>query len=128
MTAATPIEIIIADDHSLFLKSLKLVINETSDFKLVGEAANGRELVELAIKFKPDIIVTDIKMPVMNGIEAAKQIMKELPATKIIALSIRLLFSKYLHHLQKSLRFLKEVLLCPNGINLLIGFLKILTL
>ena len=84
----TPVTIIIADDHPLFLKSLKLVINETHEFKVVAEAANGQELVELAKKIKPDIIITDIMMPVMDGIEAAKQIMKVLPDTKIIALTI----------------------------------------
>jgi len=88
MTAATPAKIIIADDHSLFRLSLKIIINDIPGFKIVGEAANGLELVDLSKRFKPDIIITDILMPVMDGIEAVKQIIKELPATKIIALTI----------------------------------------
>ena len=89
MTAdRTPVTIIIADDHPLFRLSLKIIINDIPEFKLVAEAANGQELIDLAKKLKPDIVITDIQMPVMDGIEAAKQIMKELPDTKIIALTI----------------------------------------
>lgn len=88
MIANPPITIIIADDHSLFRLSLKIIINDIAEFKLIAEAANGFELVNAAKKFKPDIIITDIQMPVMDGIEATKQIMKELPESKIIALTI----------------------------------------
>jgi len=87
-TPCKQIQIIIADDHPLIRKSLKIVINENVRFKLVGEAANGKELIDLAIKLKPDIIITDIKMPVMDGIEATKYLIKKLPSTGIIALSV----------------------------------------
>lgn len=83
-----PIEIIIADDHPLFLFSLTSLFKDLSEFKLLGEASNGYELVELSKKLKPDIVITDIKMPVINGISATIQIAKELPSCGIIALSI----------------------------------------
>jgi len=84
----TPITIVIADDHPISRLGLSMMFNSLPEFKLVGEAANGKELVDIAKKLKPDIIVTDIRMPVMNGIESTKQIVKLLPATGIIALSI----------------------------------------
>lgn len=83
-----PIKIIIADDHPLIRHSLKLKLNDNSEFKLVGEAANGIELIDLAKRLKPDIVITDIKMPVMDGIEATKQLTKLLPGTNVIALSM----------------------------------------
>ena len=87
-TTYKPIEIIIADDHPLFLHSLKSLFKDSSEFKVVAEVANGFELVEVAKKLKPDIIITDIKMPVMDGITATTQLAHELPACGIIALSI----------------------------------------
>src|SRR5215212_5869774 len=84
----SPIEIIIADDHPLFLSSLKRMVNDVLGFKLVGEAKDGHELIEQCKTLMPDIVITDIKMPRMDGIEAAKQLTRELPNIGIIALSI----------------------------------------
>lgn len=82
-----PIKIIIADDHPLCLSGFKSML-DIPEFELVGEASNGEELVQLSRNLKPDIIITDIKMPHMDGIEAAKEISKELPGTGIIAISM----------------------------------------
>jgi DNA-binding NarL/FixJ family response regulator len=83
----TPIKIIIADDHPVCLSGFKKML-DLPGFELIGEATNGKELIDLARNLKPDIIITDIKMPHMDGIEATKQIIKELPSIGIIAMSM----------------------------------------
>lgn len=84
----TPIDIILADDHEIFRDGFAILVNKIPDINLIGEACNGRELLKLARELKPDIIVTDIKMPVMNGIDATIQLKKEFPEIGIIALSM----------------------------------------
>ena len=89
MTAQyVPINIILADDHEIFRDGFRVMLNKIQDIKLVGEASNGAELIQLALALKPDVIITDIKMPVMNGIEATKKLIKELPGIGVIALSM----------------------------------------
>ena len=83
-----PIEIILADDHEIFRDGFRLMLKKYEEVKLVAEACNGKELVELARQLKPDVIVTDIKMPVMDGVEATKLLVKELPFIRIVALSM----------------------------------------
>lgn len=80
--------IIIADDHSIFLKGLALMLNEVSEFKVIGEASNGEELIQLLQSSKPDVVITDIKMPGMNGIEATKKSLEIYPDLNIIALTM----------------------------------------
>lgn len=80
--------IIIADDHSIFLKGLALMLNEVNEFKVIGEASNGEELVQLLKSSKPDVVITDIKMPVMNGIEATKAALQLYPDLNVIALTM----------------------------------------
>lgn len=82
------IRIAIADDHEIFRKELKTLLSRQTEIEFVGEACNGRELLEIVEKNKPDVILTDIVMPEMNGIEAVKRISKKFPVTKIIALSM----------------------------------------
>lgn len=82
------INIIIADDHELFRDGLKLMLSNFKHINILAQASNGKELVELVNQHKPDVIVTDINMPVMDGIEAVKQISAQHPATGIIALSM----------------------------------------
>ena len=84
----TPIDIILADDHEIFRDGFRIMLNKIPEINLAAEASNGRELLELARTIKPDVIVTDIKMPYMNGIEATKQLAKEMPHIGIIALSM----------------------------------------
>jgi DNA-binding NarL/FixJ family response regulator len=82
------IRLIIADDHEIFRDGLALMLSRQKDIILLGQAANGKELAELTGQHQPDVIITDIKMPVMDGIQASKLILKNQPDVKIIALSM----------------------------------------
>jgi DNA-binding NarL/FixJ family response regulator len=81
------ISIAIADDHSVYRDGLLSILNEDS-FLIVGEVDNGEKIFNIARKKKPDIILMDIKMPIMDGIEATKIITAEIPVTQVIALSM----------------------------------------
>ena len=83
-----PIRIILAEDHTIVQQGLARLLDDQADLKVVGEAVNGRVAVEKALALKPDVIIMDIAMPLMNGIEAAKRIRKHLPKTKILILSM----------------------------------------
>jgi two-component system response regulator NreC len=83
-----PIRILIADDHTIVRQGLARLLEDQPDLEVVGEATHGQAAVETALEVKPDIIIMDIAMPRMNGIEAAKRIRKSLPETKIIILSM----------------------------------------
>ncbi len=87
-TTINDIKIIIADDHEIFRDGFKLMLSKQKDIQLIGEAANGRELVELVNEHIPDLVITDIKMPIMDGIEAAKKIAAQFPDMGIIGLSM----------------------------------------
>ena len=80
--------ILIVDDHSITREGLKVLLNKKEHFEVVAEAENGRAAVNLARKHKPDVVVMDINMPELNGVDASRQILSELPQTKIIALSM----------------------------------------
>jgi len=82
------IKILLADDHNLVRSSLARLLENEIDFHVVGETDNGRETVKLAKELSPDIIIMDIGMPELNGIEATKQILQVSSNTKIIALSM----------------------------------------
>lgn len=82
------IKVVIADDHEIFRDGLKLMIESAKNIQLIGEAANGIELVNLVEKSNPDIVVTDIKMPQMDGVEATKLIREQYPHIEVIALSM----------------------------------------
>ncbi len=88
MKTGNDIRIIIADDHEFFRDGFKLMLSRQKDIILVGEAENGRELVKLVHEHKPDVVVTDIKMPVLDGIEATRQIAAAYPGIGIISLSM----------------------------------------
>ena len=81
------VEILIADDHELILNGIKDMLRPFKQYRIVGKATNGKEAIEQAIKYRPDVIFMDISMPVINGIEATKAIIKKLPETKILALT-----------------------------------------
>jgi DNA-binding NarL/FixJ family response regulator len=78
--------VVIADDHVLMTEGVRSLLTRHVEF--VGSAADGRSLVEAAIRLKPDIVISDISMPEMNGIEAALRLRKELPDTKLIFLTM----------------------------------------
>jgi two-component system response regulator NreC len=80
--------VLLADDHRLMRAGLRLVIEQHPEFTVVGEADDGRQAVAMASSLKPQIIVMDVGMPSLNGIEAARQITEEQPETAIIMLSM----------------------------------------
>jgi DNA-binding NarL/FixJ family response regulator len=82
------IRILLSDDHKMVRKGLSAVLQTEKDMEVVGEASNGREALELARQCKPDVVIMDIAMPDMSGIEATRAIKAELPATRVIALSM----------------------------------------
>ncbi|MDE7356381.1 MAG: response regulator transcription factor [Rikenellaceae bacterium] len=80
--------VLIVDDHTLFRNGLKLLINSTSDFHVMGEAADGRGFLEMIDKQLPDVVLLDISMPEMDGIEAAQIALSRYPHLPIITLSM----------------------------------------
>ena len=84
----TPIRIVLADDHTIIRSGLRLLLDQQSDFQVVGEASDGREAVELISKLHPEVAVLDIGMPQLNGIEATRQIASQEPDTKVVILSM----------------------------------------
>jgi len=82
------IKILIADDYKMMRDDLRSLLERQKNMTVVGEAENGRKAIQLAQKLKPDVIVMDIRMPELNGIEATRRIISDLPEIKIIALSM----------------------------------------
>jgi DNA-binding NarL/FixJ family response regulator len=80
--------ILVADDHGIVRKGLRFVLERQEDLEVIGEASCGREVVQLAEALEPQIIVMDIAMPQLNGIDASEQILRRNPRTKIIILSM----------------------------------------
>lgn len=81
------IKIIVADDHGIVREGLRSLLEKESDMTVVAEAENGRKTVELCHLHKPDVVVMDVAMPDLNGIDATRQVMSEVPRTKVLALS-----------------------------------------
>jgi DNA-binding NarL/FixJ family response regulator len=82
------IRIILADDHAVMRRGLRLLLEQQKDFHVVEEASDGREAVALAEALKPDVVVMDITMPNLNGIEAARQIVAKQPHIAVVVLSM----------------------------------------
>jgi len=82
------LRVLLADDHNLIRAGLRLVISQEPDFQVVGEAGNGRQAVEMARELKPDVVVMDIGMPDLNGIEACRQILNDVPDSHVVMLSM----------------------------------------
>ena len=83
-----PIRILIADDHTVLRSGLRLLLNAQPDFEVVGEASTGEETVERAIALRPDVLLLDIAMPDLNGLEAARRIRQQAPELRIIVLTM----------------------------------------
>lgn len=84
-----PIKLLVAEDHELLRNGLKDILERIDkEFKVIGLAENGKQAVSLALKEKPDVIIMDIDMPVMNGIEATRQISKHYSDIGIIGFSM----------------------------------------
>lgn len=82
------IRILLADDHAVVRQGFKMILSAQPDMEIVGEAGNGREAVELADSLKPDIVVMDVAMPELNGIEATRRLSVSSPHTRVVALSM----------------------------------------
>jgi len=82
------IRILVADNHGILRQGITALIEKQSDMEVVGEADNGLIAVEMACNLQPDVVLMDVTMPVLNGIEATRQIKKKLPKTKVLVLSI----------------------------------------
>ena len=82
------VRIVLADDHTVVRKGLRLLLESVPQFQVVADAADGRQAVALAEERRPDVVVMDIAMPILNGIEAARQIFAKLPQTAIVFLSM----------------------------------------
>jgi DNA-binding NarL/FixJ family response regulator len=83
-----PIRILLADDHAVVRQGFRAILAQQSDMVIVGEAGNGREVLTLAQQTTPDLIVMDVAMPELNGIEAARRLTTMLPHVRILALSM----------------------------------------
>lgn|SRR4051812_17817033 len=81
------ITVLLVDDHTILREGLRRLLQTADDIEVVGEAANGRQAVEQAQKLLPEVIILDLAMPLMNGIETAREIAKVSPGTKILVLS-----------------------------------------
>jgi len=84
----TSTRIVLADDHTIVRNGLRLMLERQPDFLVVGEASNGREAIDIVIREAPDVVILDVAMPLLNGIEAAKRIYDERVRTAVIILSM----------------------------------------
>ena len=82
------IRIVLADDHTIMREGLRSLLEKETDFEVVAEAGNGREALELVRKLSPNVVIMDVAMPDMNGIQATIKIREEMPEVKIIALTV----------------------------------------
>ena len=87
-TQLQTINIVIVDDHKIFLEGLSLLLNDTKSIKIIGVATSGNEVLEILNRHAVDIVITDISMPGMDGIQLTKEIRKKFPAVKILALTM----------------------------------------
>jgi DNA-binding NarL/FixJ family response regulator len=84
----TRYRIVIAEDHTILREGLKSLLASQPEFEIVGEAEDGRKAIQWAEKFKPDLILTDLSMPKMNGVEAIREIKRLSPKTKVLVLTV----------------------------------------
>ena len=84
---ANKITVLIADDHTIVREALRLILDNAGDVEVVGEAVNGREAVEKAKALQPSVIIMDLGMPLLNGVEAIRQVRRDVPKTRVLVLS-----------------------------------------
>jgi two-component system NarL family response regulator len=87
-TPTRPIRVVVADDQALFRRGLTVVLSVSEDIEVVGEASDGEEAVAKAQELTPDVVLMDVRMPRLSGIEAARHIRRILPATEILMLTV----------------------------------------
>ena len=83
-----PIRILLADDHAVVRQGFRAILSRQADMVIAGEAGNGREIMTLAEQTRPDLIVMDVAMPELNGVEATRRLSTSLPNTRVLALSM----------------------------------------
>lgn len=88
MVSGKKTRVVLADDHTVVRRGFALILAKEPDQEIVGEAKNGREAVELAERLQPDVVVIDVSMPELNGIEATRRISDLCPRTRVLALSM----------------------------------------
>jgi len=81
------IRVLVVDDHTIVREGICALLGLAGDMEVVGEAANGREALDMVTKFMPDVVLMDIAMPIMGGLEATRRICKEFPGIKVLALT-----------------------------------------
>ena len=86
--AQTPFKILLADNHTLVRAGIRALLEQIPNVLVVGEAADGREAIKLVEQHRPNLVLMDITMPVMNGLEATVRIVKEFPQTRVVMLSV----------------------------------------
>lgn len=87
-TLPNPIRVILADDHTLVRAGIRALLEKIPDVQVLGEANDGREVINMVMAHRPDIVLMDIAMPGLNGLEAAERLTNEFPATHVILLSM----------------------------------------
>ena len=85
---ARPIRILLADDHAILRDGIRALLSDEADLQVVGEAENGRQALEQARALRPDIVIMDIGMPLLSGLEATKQIRREVPESRVLILTM----------------------------------------
>jgi DNA-binding NarL/FixJ family response regulator len=105
-----PITVFLADDHAVMREGLARLLESHTDFKIIGAANNGRDAVKQVLQLKPQVVIMDISMPDMNGIEAARQIRERAPDIRVVILSMHATSAHIFHALEAGVRgyILKE--------------------
>jgi len=85
---AVPVRLLIADDHALVRSGLRRLLEREPDFEIVGEAGNGREAVELCRSLEPNLVLMDVRMPEMDGLQATRTIKRELPEIAVLMVTV----------------------------------------
>ena len=88
MTADGRIKVMVVDDHSIVREGLKLVLEQSGEFEVVGQAGDGEEAVRVAAEVSPDVVVMDVMMPRKDGVEACREIMESAPETRVVMLTV----------------------------------------
>ena len=86
-SAADRISVLLVDDHTLIRQGVRVLLQAEADIVVVGEAEDGRQAVEMTLRLHPEVVVMDIAMPLLNGLEATRQILAALPTTRVLVLS-----------------------------------------
>jgi DNA-binding NarL/FixJ family response regulator len=86
--SSDPLRVLVADDHPLFRRGLRALLEAASAIEVVGDVADGEEVVRLSLETRPDVVVMDIRMPALNGIEATRRILQAHPETRVLVLTM----------------------------------------